>query len=1144
MLVLTLGSVARSSRRLQARQLSVFHFLAKPPSQESSLPAQKTNQHQHRLVELKPTSLSLVRPIFYCNNCDRVFKSKGALTRHSRQCAGQTDRTHHSVQQLTEPDRPPPASKVHLCGKCGKQYKSAGGRNKHERKCTETLPLQTQTETTTTESNESLEISSAFEKEFATKNWYQKADELNETPGIRQGILESYFDLMVNTDLLVNRESNIEEAFEEFTLLKSNPNVKVNLNTITNFNTFLRGFAREGDFKHIQKLWREMIELRIKPDLSSYISIFLSFHASDPTNPVYHKVFNALYADFEKAGYSLDIALHHGDFLLEDKKRFLRTISVFRNLDLSSYVPIQNGNNSPLVQKLRTEDSSLLSSQVEGLVTGEDLRAALGNQLKLESQLLVSIPSLYRTESSELLKSFTDRLLNEWRKTIEGELQTKIYRRSILPIWEVGSSVRYNNFLSFLPSETLREIILAKAVKILTCDGFSEPLAFIRADLGDSVMKAYHMFVKTDPQAFGDYSEGVKRYYDWYCDPKASRSANSIYFFSISFISQGKDPTHRDAVTKQLWNVSIDTKMKKWPKSLRLTLGNELLKIMFYSCKLDKLVSERSDHVVLDGKYLTCNNMVWSERETSEETAKHPAFFKIFRKRKGNFDVEEVKPNPALFELFSASSLSDLTFPPEDLPMLVPPLPWVSSSTGGYIMKDSPLIKYPDIGINDHEKLIDDLEPGGLNPVLDSLNQLGSVAWRVNKPILDLAIQLFNDPQPDESLLYELDIPIHKDLIKGEPQLSEDIKACQREGVGLSETQKLEFRNFHNARQMHAKLKEEKHSLWCSALYRLSLAKHFQDSVLWFPHNVDFRGRCYPIPSQLNHMGSDLPRSLLVFAKGKKLGSNGFYWLKLHCINLTGTMKKESIHKRIEYVETIMDKILDSARDPLNGDRWWLESDDPWQTLSACMEIRNAMEHPGGPADYTCHLPIHQDGSCNGLQHYAALGRDRLGAEAVNLVPAQKPGDVYSLIANIVDNKREADSREGNKLARVLEGHIKRKVVKQTVMTTVYGVTKYGAKLQIKKQLKDIREFPLDCVDDASKYVAAKTFDSLNEVFESSQRIQSWLTECAGVISKDCKSQVSWVTPLGFPVVQPYYKVTFPSSVAKVTNIYNLEVKE
>jgi DNA-directed RNA polymerase len=32
-------------------------------------------------------------------------------------------------------------------------------------------------------------------------------------------------------------------------------------------------------------------------------------------------------------------------------------------------------------------------------------------------------------------------------------------------------------------------------------------------------------------------------------------------------------------------------------------------------------------------------------------------------------------------------------------------------------------------------------------------------------------------------------------------------------------------------------------------------------------------------------------------------------------------------------------------------------------------------------------MHIHQDGSCNGLQHYAALGRDIEGANQVNLAP-------------------------------------------------------------------------------------------------------------------------------------------------------------
>lgn len=52
-----------------------------------------------------------------------------------------------------------------------------------------------------------------------------------------------------------------------------------------------------------------------------------------------------------------------------------------------------------------------------------------------------------------------------------------------------------------------------------------------------------------------------------------------------------------------------------------------------------------------------------------------------------------------------------------------------------------------------------------------------------------------------------------------------------------------------------------------------------------------------------------------------------------------------------------------------------------------------------------------------------------------------------------VEEFRKEDAGKGLKIAQVLEGHITRKVIKQTVMTTVYGVTKFGARLQITRQL-------------------------------------------------------------------------------------------
>lgn len=51
------------------------------------------------------------------------------------------------------------------------------------------------------------------------------------------------------------------------------------------------------------------------------------------------------------------------------------------------------------------------------------------------------------------------------------------------------------------------------------------------------------------------------------------------------------------------------------------------------------------------------------------------------------------------------------------------------------------------------------------------------------------------------------------------------------------------------------------------------------EPAIYFPHNIDFRGRAYPMHPHLNHLGNDLCRGLLEFAEGKPLGPDGLDWL-------------------------------------------------------------------------------------------------------------------------------------------------------------------------------------------------------------------------------------------------------------------------
>ena len=62
-------------------------------------------------------------------------------------------------------------------------------------------------------------------------------------------------------------------------------------------------------------------------------------------------------------------------------------------------------------------------------------------------------------------------------------------------------------------------------------------------------------------------------------------------------------------------------------------------------------------------------------------------------------------------------------------------------------------------------------------------------------------------------------------------------------------------------------------------------------------------------------------------------------------------------------------------------------------------------------------------------------------------------------------------------------------MVKQTVMTVVYGVTFVGGRLQVEKQLKDIG-VESDILFKASVYVVQGVFKSLTEIFTTARQIQ------------------------------------------------------
>ena len=84
---------------------------------------------------------------------------------------------------------------------------------------------------------------------------------------------------------------------------------------------------------------------------------------------------------------------------------------------------------------------------------------------------------------------------------------------------------------------------------------------------------------------------------------------------------------------------------------------------------------------------------------------------------------------------------------------------------------------------------------------------------------------------------------------------------------------------------------------------------------------------------------------------------------------------------------------------------------------------------------------------------------------------------------------RVRDAAEDHEIAKELEGKVTRKVVKQTVMTIVYGVTFIGGRLQIERQLKDLG-LEGDVLFKCSYYLVNKVFASIGEMFTAARGIQ------------------------------------------------------
>ncbi|ODQ68567.1 mitochondrial RNA polymerase [Nadsonia fulvescens var. elongata DSM 6958] len=638
---------------------------------------------------------------------------------------------------------------------------------------------------------------------------------------------------------------------------------------------------------------------------------------------------------------------------------------------------------------------------------------------------------------------------------------------------QAGDRFDYGPYLTLLTPEKLSVITILELLKLNSSNGASEGV-MRTAKAVLAVGKAVEMEYRSD-QILKD----EKRVFNGVKLTKNSPELRKM-------MTNAKFTFRENELTKQ---------SASWPTEMKAKIGSVLISMLLHVAK-----------VPVKG----------IDPETQEEVqGTSPAIYHTYQYLAGS-RIGVLKFHKIIAKKLSSENMTG-SIQPHHLPMLIKPKPWTSWNNGGYYMSKSYVMRTKE-SPEQQAYLKEASKRGAMNEVFEGLNVLGNTSWTINKDIFKVVMQLWNTGKPF------LDIPGISDDVELPTEPARNVDPAIRRDW-LRECRAIVNRN------------QADHSQRCDTNYKLEIARAFLGERLYFPHNMDFRGRAYPLSPHLNHLGSDLSRGLLMFWNGREVGARGFRWLKIQLANVFG-FDKASFNDREKFADNHIKDIYDSAEKPLDGQKWWMTADDPWQALAVCMELSKAYSMDD-PTKFVSRLPIHQDGTCNGLQHYAALGGDIEGANQVNLIPSDKPQDIYSEVANIVRARINNDFENGNETAALIKDHISRKVVKQTVMTNVYGVTFIGARAQIAKQIKDLPHIGPENIFIVASYLTINVFAAVRSLFHAAHLIQDWLGECAKMISKavriditnrvakngnrpDFMSSVIWTTPLGLPIVQPY----------------------
>jgi hypothetical protein len=447
----------------------------------------------------------------------------------------------------------------------------------------------------------------------------------------------------------------------------------------------------------------------------------------------------------------------------------------------------------------------------------------------------------------------------------------------------------------------------------------------------------------------------------------------------------------------------------------------------------------------------------------------------------------------------------------------------VKTYLGGFHTKETQILKKPAPTVYKQPE-----HKEGLAPYIDFINSLQAQPWQINPHIYKL-VQRITSPL-NEALAEDLT------LFMGVPRC----KPLQDEDTGAVKAYKTQIANTRRAKilslnYIQAEIQQAEQFDWTI------------EEPIYFTYKMCERGRVYPSVYFLSPQGAGFSKAMLQFYKSEPLSAEGRKAVQVYLGKLLGLDKmSDSINRRgfevyEEYILKIGKAVYEKKKVIPYQELW--KGEEALYVLAHCVEYYMVELR----IKETYNLPVHLDGTCNGLQHISALLRDEDLAAQVNVVGGSliKKADIYQECVDLARYHLKTQSDEFmdaiklDSLKLPTEDKLEflspwldylstfalpRSLAKSAVMTTVYNATartKLEAIIaEVHKEFKGKLVSHVECGFNINLVLSRAIYFAVNEVTKAAT--ENYLKNINRAV-KALASDAEYVyrTPLGLAVRVP-----------------------